>query len=132
MKKEESFNKCIYKYNINDKESLIQKNYNLINKLKNIKILQKTRNRQILSSIKTNELSENELKDSNEILSEKNYHEKEAINTNFDVNNLIPKIKKNRKKVNKNNKNYSVLTVEASNMVKNFLSKKIKLKIKES
>ena len=130
MKKEESFNKCIYKYNINDKESLIQKNYNLINKLKNIKILQKTRNRQILSSIKTNDLSENELKDSNEILSEKNYHEKEAINTNFDVNNLIPKIKKNRKKVNKNNKNYSVLTVEASNMVKNFLSKKNKIKNK--
>ena len=131
MKKEESFNKCIYKYNINDKENLIhKKNYNEINKLRNIKNLQKARNLQIPSSIRTIEFTENGIKDNNVIFVEKNNDEKKGNNTNIDINKLISKIPKNQKKVNKNNKNYSVLTEEASNMIKNFLSKKNKIKNK--
>ena len=42
MKKEESFKKYIYKNNISDKENLIhKKNYNVIDKLRNIKNLPK-------------------------------------------------------------------------------------------
>ena len=130
MKKEESFKKCIYKNNISDKENLIhKKNYNVIDKLRNIKNLQKSRNL-IPYSIRTIEFSENGLKDNNGIFVEKNNDEKNGNNTNIDINKLISKIPKNQKKVNKNNKNYSVLTEEANNMIKNFLAKKNKIKNK--
>ena len=81
-------------------------------------------------SIRTIEFSENGLKDNNGIFVEKNNDEKNGINTNIDINKLISKMSKNQKKVNKNNKNYSVLTEEANNMIKNFLAKKNKIKNK--
>mgnify|MGYP006873055710 CR=1 FL=1 len=128
MKTEEKFNKNLYKYNISDKENIIhKKNLNAINKLRNNKKkFQKTRNSQIPSSIRTIEFSENSLKENNETFIGKNYGENKNINT--DINKLISKIPINQKKLNKNNNNYSVLTKEASNMIKNYLSKKNKVK----
>ena len=131
MQKDESFNKCLYKYNINDEENLIyDKNYNEINKLRNKKNLQKTRNLEIPSSTRTIDFSENGLKFNKRILVEKNHDEKKDIRTNFNINKLISKIPKNKKKLNHNNKKYSVLTEEANNMIKNFLLKKNKIKNK--
>ena len=101
---------------------------NAINKLRNNKKkFQKTRNSQIPSSIRTIEFSENSLKENNETFIGKNYGENKNINT--DINKLISKIPINQKKLNKNNNNYSVLTKEASNMIKNYLSKKNKVNI---
>ena len=127
LKEEEELNKYLYKYNLSDKENLIhKKNSNTINKLRNIKNYQKTRNSQIPSSIRTLEFTENCPKDNNETFFRKKYDERKNINTNF--NKLISKIPINQKKVNKKMNNCSVLTKEASNMIKSYLSKKNKVK----
>ena len=127
MRKEGEYNKYLYKYNISDKENLIhKKNLNATVKLRNIKNLQKSRNSHIPSSIRTIEFTENCQKENNETLFEKNYGENKMINA--DVNKLISKIPINQKKINRNNVNSSVLSKEASKMIKNYLSKKHKAK----
>ena len=128
MKKEKESNKYPYKNNLIDKENLInKKNLNENDKLRYKKNLQRTRNSQIPSSIRTIEFSENYLKENNETFFGKKYDENKSTNT--DVNKLISKIPINQKKINKkSNNNCSVLTKEASNMIKNYLSKKNKVK----
>ena len=131
MNKEKEFKKYLYKYNLNNKENLIhKKDLNVNNKLRNKKNLQKTRNLQIPSSIRTIEFTENSLKENNEAFFGTKFAENKIINTDF--NKLISKIPINQKKANKknNNNNCSVLTKEASIMIKNFLSKKNKVKNK--
>ena len=128
LEKEKEFNEYLYKYNLSEKENLIhKKTLNVNNKLKNKKKLQKTRNLHIPSSIRTIEFTENYLKKSNEKFFGKIFDENKS--TNIDVNNLFSKIPINQKKENnKNNNICSVLTKEASNMIKNYLSKKFKVK----
>jgi hypothetical protein len=125
LEKEKEFNEYLYKYNLSEKENLIhKKTLNVNNKLKNKKKLQKTRNLHIPSSIRTIEFTENYLKKSNEKFFGKIFDENKS--TNIDVNNLFSKIPINQKK--ENNNICSVLTKEASNMIKNYLSKKNKVK----
>ena len=108
------FNKCLSKGNI------IKKKEKIINK----KVI-KNRNVMTPSNIRSIEYSENSIMDNK---NEKNKKENDKIKNNinnFRICNLIKRIPINpRKKIQNNGKKCSILTKEASNMIKKYILKK--------